>query len=61
MFFFRSVALLCSLKKPSSGHKILVFRLNETTQDEFNDSDQEVIFEVCVIISSFTTVGFKEG
>ena len=33
--FFNSVALLCSTKKPKSGTKILVFRFNQKSLNDF--------------------------
>lgn len=44
--FFRSVALLCILKKTSIGYKILNFRLNAKSLNDFiiNESVQTLFF-----------------
>ncbi len=33
--FFSSVAMLCNKKKPSTGHKMINFRINQKSLNEF--------------------------
>ena len=61
--FFRPVALLWSLKKPSFRHKILNFRLNLTTQDEFNIGPKPIHLELIQLFLLFylIAIAFHKG